>query len=279
MPVLRKCHSGRSGSSSLAVAASVQRFYTAWADSSPITPILMQATICTLARFDRIQAIDVTSIVAAGFQNRLAGRLRPVPLLGTMDQKTIIQRVRAYIEAAPTQTFLRRDFAHFGSARQLSRCLVALQDEGLIVRAGRGLYLRPDIMTIEAAVRAIRDRLGRRARRLVMISGVTVALGDTSERPNRQTLLDAKKLASATRVVQCCTVDQIRRKSLENIKRWNSKGTWVSAHDEWRALMECGTDQEIIAVMTGTDERSNRLRQSPPYVGLVEPVALCDVTC
>lgn len=75
-------------------------------------------------------------------------------------------------------------------------------------------------------------------------------------------------------MIQSCTVDEIRRKSLANIERWNSKGTWVSAHDEWRLLMERGTDQEIIAVMTGTDERCNRLRQSPPYVGLVEPVAM-----
>lgn len=196
-----------------------------------------------------------------------------------MDKQTITQRIRAYIEAAPTQAFLRRDFAHFGSPRQLSRCLAALQDEGLIERAGHGLYLCPDMLTIEANVRAIRERLGRRTRRLVTISGVTIALGETSKHPNRQTLLDAKKLASATRVLQYCTIDQIRSKSLENIKRWNSKGTWVSAHDEWRALMEHGTDQEIIAVMIGADERSNRLRQSAPYVGLVEPVALRDVTC
>lgn len=194
-----------------------------------------------------------------------------------MDQQTITQRLRACIEAAPAQTFLRRDFAHLGSARQLSRCLAVLQGEGVIERAGHGLYLRPEAMTIEAAVCAVRDRLGRRARRLVTFAGVTVDLGDTGQRPNRQTLLDAKKLASAARVVQCCTVDQIRCKSLENIERWNSKGTWVSAHDEWRALMERGTDQEIIAVMTGTDERCNRLRQSPPYVGLVEPVALDEV--
>ena len=195
-----------------------------------------------------------------------------------MDQQTIIQRLRACIETASTQTFLRRDFAHLGSARQLSRCLAMLQDEGIIEHAGHGLYLRPNTITIENAIRAIRDRLGPRARRLVTISGVTVALGDTRERPNPQTLLDAKKLASAVRVVQCCTVDEIRRKSLENIERWNSKGTWVSAHDEWRALMEHGTDEEIIAVMTGTDERCNRLRQSPPYVGLVEPVELRTVT-
>jgi hypothetical protein len=149
-----------------------------------------------------------------------------------MDQQTIKQRIRAYIEAAPIPVLLRRDLVHFGSARQLSRCLVALQDEGLIERAGHGLYLLPGRLMIEATVCAIRDRLGRRSRRLVMISGVTVAFGDTGEHPNRQILLDAKKLVSATRVVQCCTVDQIRRKSLENIRRWNSKGTWVSAHDE-----------------------------------------------
>lgn len=196
-----------------------------------------------------------------------------------MDQQTIAKHLRAYIEMAPTQAFLRRDFAHFGSARHLSRCLSALQADGLIIRAGRGLYLREDVTTMETALSAIRVRLGRRARRLVVIFGVTVAIGDTRERPNQQTLLDAKKLASAKRVVQCCAVDQIRRKSLENIKRWNGNGTWVSAHDEWRLLMEHGTDQEVIAVMTGADERSNRLRQSPPYVGLVEPVNSKDVIC
>lgn len=196
-----------------------------------------------------------------------------------MNQQTITQRVRAYIEATPTQAFLRRDFAHFGSARQVSRSLTTLQDDGLIVRVGYGLYLREDSMTIEAALSTIRDRLGLRARRLVVISGVTVALGNTKACRNQQTVLDAKKLASAKRVVQCCTVAQIRRKSLENINRWTSKGTWVSALDEWLLLMEHGSDQEVIAVMTGTDERSNRLRQSPPYVGLVEPVSLKDVIC
>lgn len=194
-----------------------------------------------------------------------------------MDQQTITQRLRTWIEETPTRIFLRRDFAHLGSARQLSRALTVLQDEEFLARAGHGLYLRPDVMSLEAAVGAVRERLGRRAKRLVTISGVTVALGETSARLNQQTLLDAKKLASAMRVAQCCTVDQIRRKSLANIERWNSKGTWVSAHDEWRVLMEHGTDQEIIAVMTGTDERCNRLRQSPPYVGLVEPVSINEV--
>jgi hypothetical protein len=194
-----------------------------------------------------------------------------------MDRQTITLRLKAYIKAMPKRVFLRRDFAELGSTSQLSRSLTALQGAGLIVRVGVGLYMRPDEITIETAVREIRDRLGTRTRRVVTISGVTLILGCTSGRPNRQTLLDAKKLASAKRVVQTCTAKEIRQKSLENIARWNRNGVWVSAHDEWRVLMEQGTDQDIIAVMTGTDERSNRLRQSPPYVGLVEPVSLDEV--
>lgn len=194
-----------------------------------------------------------------------------------MDQQTVTQRLRTWIDETPTKIFLRCDFAHLGSARQLSRALKVLQFEEFLARAGHGIYLRPDEMSLETAVRAVRERLGRRTKRLVTISGVTVEFGETRARLNQQTLLDAKKLASAMRVVQCCTVDQIRRKSLANIERWNSAGTWVSAHDEWRVLMEQGTDQEVIAVMTGTDERCNRLRQSPPYVGLVEPVSINEV--
>lgn len=196
-----------------------------------------------------------------------------------MDQQTIAQRLRAYIESTPAQVFLRRDFAHLGSASQLSRALAVLQEEEFIERAGYGVYLRPHLTTLEAAVCAVRDRLGCRSKRFIIISGITIALGETSDRPNQQTLLDAKKLASAERVLRCCTIDQIRRKSLANIARWNSNGTWVSAHDEWRLLMEQGTDEEISAVMTGTDQRCNRLRQSPPYVGLVEPVSINEIKC
>ena len=189
-----------------------------------------------------------------------------------MNQQTVIQRLRCCVDATSSNVFLRRDFAHLGSASQVGRALSALQREEFITRAGYGVYLRPDMAPLEVTLRAVRDRLGSQARRLITICGVTVALGDTHSRPNLQTLLDEKKLASAARVLESCTIDQIRRKSLGNIERWNGNGTWVSALDEWRWLMECGSDQEIIAVMTGTDERCNRLRQSPPYVGLVEPI-------
>lgn len=194
-----------------------------------------------------------------------------------MDQQTLKQRLRIFIKQAPAQVFLRKDFAHLGSARQLSRVLTVLQDEEFIVRAGQGLYLRPNVMSIESTLHFVHDRLGHCTKRLITICGVTIAMGETRPLTNQQTLLDAKKLASALRVVQCCSVDQIRRKSLANITRWNSQGTWVSALDEWRLLMERGTDQEIVAVMTGTDERCNRLRQSAPYVGLVKPVSINEI--
>lgn len=194
-----------------------------------------------------------------------------------MSNSSVTQRLRAYISEAPAQIFLRRDLAHLGSARQLCRSLARLEAEGLVARAGYGVYVRPGGMTIEETIRALRELLGPRAKRLVTISGTTVAMALHEDRPNRQTLLDEKKLASAKRVLRLCTIDQIRSKSLANIERWKSQGTWVSAFDEWQLLMTEGTDHEIAAVMTGDGERCNRLRQSAPYVGLVEPVAMSEI--
>ncbi|NIA56197.1 hypothetical protein HAV22_21425 [Massilia sp. TW-1] len=88
---------------------------------------------------------------------------------------------------------------------------------------------------------------------------------------NRHEQLDKLKLLTATAVLQEVDMATIRARSLANLDRWNAKGTWVSAHDEWRALMTSGTDEEVKAVMTGTDQNSNRLRQSPPYAGLIKP--------
>jgi hypothetical protein len=35
--------------------------------------------------------------------------------------------------------------------------------------------------------------------------------------------------------------------------------------------MTSGTDEQVRAIMTGADQKANRLRQSPPYVGLIKP--------
>lgn len=89
--------------------------------------------------------------------------------------------------------------------------------------------------------------------------------------PDRHRKLDELKRLTAMAILEEVAIAAIRAKSLANLDRWNANGVWVSAHDEWRALMTSGTDDQIIATMSGLDENSNRLRQSPPYVGLINP--------
>lgn len=89
--------------------------------------------------------------------------------------------------------------------------------------------------------------------------------------PNRHEKLDKLKLLSALAILKENDLPTIRATSLANLDRWVAKGTWVSAFDEWRVLMSTGSDEDVISVMTGLDENSNRLRQSPPYAGLIAP--------
>jgi antitoxin component of MazEF toxin-antitoxin module len=81
--------------------------------------------------------------------------------------------------------------------------------------------------------------------------------------------LDELKRALALAVVRRHTPREIRAQSLSNLHRWKSRGSWVSAYDEWQQLIERGDDGELFAAMLGRDERATRLRQSPPYVGLL----------
>lgn len=93
-------------------------------------------------------------------------------------------------------------------------------------------------------------------------------------RPPRQTAflqqaLDEHKRAIALAVVRLFTPQEIRAQSLANLHRWKNQGASISAYDEWRDLIERGDDAELFAAMLGRNEYSNRLRQSPPYVGLL----------
>jgi antitoxin component of MazEF toxin-antitoxin module len=82
-------------------------------------------------------------------------------------------------------------------------------------------------------------------------------------------ILDDLKHKLALAVVERYTARRIRAHGLANLHRWKSRGSWVSAYDEWRKILEGGDEGELFAAMLGRDERSNRLRQSPPYVGLL----------
>jgi antitoxin component of MazEF toxin-antitoxin module len=84
-----------------------------------------------------------------------------------------------------------------------------------------------------------------------------------------QETLDELKRRLAAAVTSRCTANQIRAQSLANLQRWRVNGAWVSAYEEWRQILESGDDGLLFAAMLGRDERSNRLRQSPPYVGLL----------
>jgi len=83
--------------------------------------------------------------------------------------------------------------------------------------------------------------------------------------------LNALRLERAFEVIRRFTPREIRAKSLANLFRWKAIGTWCSAYDEWQAILEDPDDGRLFAAMLGRDEDSVRLRQSPPYVGLLSP--------
>jgi hypothetical protein len=104
--------------------------------------------------------------------------------------------------------------------------------------------------------------------------GDHLELGERGIRPLSKTgephgVLDERKRLLSVAVVRRCTSQEIRAQSLANLYRWKKQGTWVSAYDEWTAILERGSDGELFAAMLGRDDQSNRLRQSMPYVGLL----------
>jgi antitoxin component of MazEF toxin-antitoxin module len=82
-------------------------------------------------------------------------------------------------------------------------------------------------------------------------------------------VLDEHKRKLAAAVAARFSAYYIRAQSLANLHRWKESGAWVSAYAEWKKILKNADDGELFAVLLGRDERSNRLRQSPPYVGLL----------
>ena len=81
--------------------------------------------------------------------------------------------------------------------------------------------------------------------------------------------LDEHKRRLAAAVVSRFTAQHIRAHGLGNLHRWKANGVWNSAYDQWKRLLEREDDGELFALMLGRDERSNQMRQSPPYVGML----------
>ena len=82
-------------------------------------------------------------------------------------------------------------------------------------------------------------------------------------------VLDDLKRKLASEVASRFTPKLIRAHSLGNLHRWQRNGVWGPVYGEWKTLLEGTNDGELFAAMLGRDEHSNRLRQSPPYVGLL----------
>jgi antitoxin component of MazEF toxin-antitoxin module len=104
--------------------------------------------------------------------------------------------------------------------------------------------------------------------------GDCLELNDRGIRPIRSSdsskeVLDELKRKLAAEVASRFTPNLIRAHSLGNLHRWQKNGVWGPVYGEWRTLLEHANDGELFAAMLGRDEHAKRLRQSPPYVGLL----------
>jgi antitoxin component of MazEF toxin-antitoxin module len=107
-----------------------------------------------------------------------------------------------------------------------------------------------------------------------LAEGDHLELGDRGIRPpansdSSHEALDELKRKLAFEVVARFTANLIRAQSLANLNRWRKNGVWGPVYEEWQQILESPSDGDLFAVMLGRDEDSNRLRQSPPYVGLL----------
>jgi antitoxin component of MazEF toxin-antitoxin module len=82
-------------------------------------------------------------------------------------------------------------------------------------------------------------------------------------------LLDELKLKLASEVVSRFAPKLIRAQGLANLSRWKKSGAWGPVYAEWQEILESASDGDLFVVMLGREANSNRLRQSPPYVGLL----------
>jgi len=81
--------------------------------------------------------------------------------------------------------------------------------------------------------------------------------------------LDDLKKAISAEVISRFRPEEIRSRSLANLKRWKAAGVWCSAYDEWLEIVSSDDDARLYAAMLGKTDEANRLRQSMPYVGMV----------
>jgi antitoxin component of MazEF toxin-antitoxin module len=104
--------------------------------------------------------------------------------------------------------------------------------------------------------------------------GDYLELGERGIRPiskpgSSHEVLDELKRKLASEVVSRYTPNLIRGQCLANLSRWRRNGVWGPVYAEWQQILESASDGDLFVAMLGRNENSNRLRQSPPYVGLL----------
>ena len=101
------------------------------------------------------------------------------------------------------------------------------------------------------------------------LEGDNAGIWPPGRKPRGHAELDELKRRISLEVLARHKPAGIRRRSLENLARWKKSGVWCGAYDEWLEILEHGSDQALFGAMAGTDDRGNRLRQSPPYAGML----------
>lgn len=182
-----------------------------------------------------------------------------------------IDKIKANILSRKEKVFLRRDFNELGNRGMVSCALRSLVNESSLLHAGSGIYIKSDFSwSTEKIANVIRNRLGNRVNRTLLIGVTKVHIGKTITIFNASERLNKFKLRIAQTVLEHYSIDEIREVSLKNLAHWKAIGSWCSANDEWQNIMLHGSDDEIIFMMTSEiEEPANRLRQSAPYVGLL----------
>lgn len=98
---------------------------------------------------------------------------------------------------------------------------------------------------------------------------MTVEAADSLPVASAQDTLDLVKHRLSCAVLATFPLAEIKRRSLENIERWRANEVSGGAYDEWAAIIRSGDDLGMIAAMLSLDQKSNQLRQSIPYVGML----------
>jgi prevent-host-death family protein len=94
---------------------------------------------------------------------------------------------------------------------------------------------------------------------------------DETDAPrNTHARLDAIKHRISCVVLATFPLTEIKRRSLANIERWRVNGTYGPAYEEWSRIILDPDDTSMIAAMVGFSDHANQLRQSIPYVGMLD---------